>query len=209
MILIFAAHPDDEVLGCGGTIAKFSQKREKVVSVVFSYGEKSNPLLDPKFLTDKRKKESEKACKILGTNEILFLGVEDKPFSNGIGKDLDDELKKIIKKYKPEVIFTHCIDDPHPLHRAVARKVKQLVNKLNVNAQVYTFETGGLFRFVHRNQPKLYIDISDVIEQKKQALAQFDVIHEGLFYYRTLVLLKNRIAGMKIKKKYAEVFYSW
>jgi LmbE family N-acetylglucosaminyl deacetylase len=206
MILIFAAHPDDEILGCGGTIAKFSRKGEKIVCVIFSYGEGSNPILDPKLLAQKRKKESAKADKILGVNRTIFLGLEDNPFSNVIGPEIEKKIENITKRYKPEFIFTHCIDDLNPFHRRVAVKVKRIVDQLKLKPRVYTFETNSLFRLAHRNKPKLYVDISDTIKKKRDALTQFD---EGLLYYKALVLIKNKLAGMRIKRKYAEVFYSW
>ena len=53
-ILVFAAHPDDEVLGCGGTIAKCSREGRKVVTVIFSHGEGSDPLKDQKIVSNKK-----------------------------------------------------------------------------------------------------------------------------------------------------------
>ena len=59
--LVFAAHPDDEVLGAGGTIAKLSREGEDIISVIFSYGEGSDPLKEPESLIQERVKESKRS----------------------------------------------------------------------------------------------------------------------------------------------------
>ena len=54
VIMVFAAHPDDEVIGAGGTIAKYAREGRQVVSVIFSYGEGSDPASEPENIIQKR-----------------------------------------------------------------------------------------------------------------------------------------------------------
>ena len=77
-VLIFAAHPDDDILGCGGTIAKLSQKGLKVHVIFLADGESSrNEIKDIKNLILQRKHNAKKALKILGCQSIKFLDFAD------------------------------------------------------------------------------------------------------------------------------------
>lgn len=209
-VLVFAAHPDDEVLGCGGTLAKYTRKGRRIVVIIFSHGEGSDPIKDPKIVTERRIKESRRAASVLGINEILFLGLSESNFVKHLSKpDAITKVKDILRKYKPGVIFTHTIDDPHPAHRAVTSLVKKLSEKIKPKPQIYTYAISSPFRLFQRELPRLYIDISKTMKLKEKALRMFKSQRTWLIYYRTLILLKNWLAGFKSGCKYAEVFYKW
>jgi len=209
-VLVFAAHPDDEVLGCGGTLAKYAQKGRKIVIVISSHGAGSDPLKDPKIITERRLKESRRALSVLGVDEVLFLGLSDLNFVKQLSKiDTIKRIADILRQYKPDTIFTHTLDDPHPAHRAVTKLVKRLSEKMKPKPQVYTFAISSPFRLFQRELPRLYIDISKTFKLKQRALSMFKSQRTPLVYYKTLILLRNWLAGFKSGFKYAEVFYKW
>ena len=78
-VLVVAAHPDDEVLGCGGTIAKLSKKGLKINILFISDGVSSRKLSQKNFLKElqNRRKACIKACRILGSNKPIFYGLPD------------------------------------------------------------------------------------------------------------------------------------
>ena len=76
-ILILAAHPDDEILGVGGTAAKYAKDKEKIITAVFSLGELTPMWIKPEIIKATRKKESEKAQKIIGISKAYFLDLKD------------------------------------------------------------------------------------------------------------------------------------
>jgi len=208
--IVFVAHPDDEVLGCGGTIAKHVKEGKKVIIVIFSHGEGSEPLTDPKILTEKRVKESRRASALLGCKELIFLGLSDLKFIKEIEEPTTlKKIEDILKKYKPKAIFTHILDDPHPAHRAVANLIKKLVDELKLKTQIFTFTIALPFRFALRRQPRLYVDITETFKLKEKALKMFKSQKKWLLYYSLISLLKNWFAGFKAGCKYAEVFYKW
>lgn len=206
MILVVAAHPDDEVLGCGGTIAKYAKQGKKVVSLIFSDGD---PLNDSKEFIVQRRKESKNAGKVLGLSEVLFLGLPDNPLGPDLkNKATIDKVEKMIVKFNPKKIFTHCLDDPHPAHRSVAKLVKNVIKSNKLKAQVYSFKISNPLKIKHRDTPRLYIDISDTIDLKKAALKEFTTQRKYMLYYGNMAIFSNKLDGVKSGHKYAEVFYS-
>ena len=83
-VLVIAPHMDDEVLGCGGAIASYTDQGHEVTSIIFTYGENSNLNESPKKLAKTRSKESIRAGKILGVKKMFFLGLPDNTLSKEI-----------------------------------------------------------------------------------------------------------------------------
>ena len=65
-IVVLCAHPDDEIIGVGGTIARYSKEGKKIHILVFSYGEKSHPWMQEGVQRHTREKESRKASSMVG-----------------------------------------------------------------------------------------------------------------------------------------------
>jgi len=209
-VLVCVAHPDDEAIGVGGTIAKYAKKGRNVVTIIFSLGEGSNPLLDPEYLTKRRRNESIKVGKMLGVKEVIFMGLGDVGFVKDIAdKEVKRKLRVYFERFKPKTIFTHCIDDPHPHHRAVASLIKDVVDELGVDANIYTFTVTNPLRFIHRERPRLYINISDTFEKKMKALDVFKSQKEYMFYIDPLIRFSAWYHGFRSGNRYAEVFHLW
>ncbi len=209
-ILVAACHPDDEVLGCGGTIAKFMNGEGSVRSVIFSYGENSNIWEDEKELMIKRIEESKKAAEILGLKNVIFLGVPDNLMKKELKEDkIKERFDKILERTNPDIIFTHSVDDPHPAHSAVARFVKSRVNKTKIKSEIYTFNVWSPLRILHRDEPRMVIDITETLKVKKEALKAFESQKMWLHYPGTLSLLKDRFNGLKEGLEAVEVFHKW
>jgi len=210
-ILIFAAHPDDEVLGAGGTIAKYAQAGEHIVSVIFSYGEGSDPTKEPVSLVEERVMESRKAAKLLGIKEVIFLGLSDLKFSDQVGQPATKKkLHDILQKYAPKKIFTHSPDDPHPAHRGVAKLVKEILAQAKIRTEIFSFTISMPIKFTKRDAPRIYVDITKTFPEKLKALKLFKTQkHMLLFYFLPLARAQAWLAGFKARCKYAEIFYKW
>ncbi len=108
-ILVFAAHPDDAELGCGGTIAKHVSLGYKVGVVDLTRGE-----LGTRGTPQTRDQEAKDSAKILGLSVRENLNLRDGFFKN----DEEHQLKVIqmIRKYQPEIVLANAIHDRHPDH---------------------------------------------------------------------------------------------
>jgi len=199
-ILVLAAHPDDEVIGVGGTIAKLS-KKEDIYVIIFTFGS-TFPYSEDKYrIAEKRIKESFYAAKILGIKDIYFIGADFK--MNRIHKDkfLINRIQKVIKDLNPRVLFYHSLTDGHPDHRAVHRFAKRLKGDF----ERYTFEVTSPFDLIS-SRPKLYVDITNVFHIKMKAIEYFISQKQITWFFRYYIPFKARIAGKIIGTKYAEVF---
>lgn len=176
------------------------------MTVIFSFGELS--LLKKELIIKTRMKESKAAAKFLGCKHTVFLGIPD----GRVQTKIDDKriaaiIETIISKYKPTKIFTHSPDDPMTDHTAVYKIVTNALDKLNHSCDVYTFDVWNPFNFRFRNNPKMYIDITNVFEKKIKALKMFKSQQHVMLQLLPVTKIRARIAGIANNCKYAERFY--
>jgi LmbE family N-acetylglucosaminyl deacetylase len=109
--LVFSPHPDDESLGCGGTILKKKKAGATVKLVQVSDGGGSTTLIPRDQLTAMRKQESRKAGQVLGVDDIYFLDLPD----GHLGEDMPSAIERvagILRQESPEEIFVPYIREP-------------------------------------------------------------------------------------------------
>ena len=203
---------DDEVLGCGGTIARHvSQGDEVVVCVV------ANRAYDHKYDTgriDEEKASAEKARKHLGYQRLIFLDLPDEKLDSGI-QEIIIPLEEVYREVAPEIVYICHHGDINQDHRAVfeASMVVLRPHSGNKPRRVLSYEVpsstdqafpiqGAAF------QPNFYVDISEQLIQKLAALGDYEVelrqyphprSPEGIDIYA-----KKR--GIEIGMKAAEAF---
>jgi len=115
-ILVIAPHPDDEVLGCGGTIKKYSKRGDEVYLCLVTKA--YTPDWSKKFL-ESRKKEIPKAGKILGIKETFFLDLPSVRLDTVPQKKLNDLISDCVNRVKPELVFIPHGGDINKDHRLV------------------------------------------------------------------------------------------
>jgi LmbE family N-acetylglucosaminyl deacetylase len=206
-VLVITAHPDDEVFGVGGTIAQFVKQDKKVTVVCFSYGEKSHIWLKKNYTAKMRKAEAAQARKILGYKNEIFLRVDEGEFLEKSAKVARDRLKSIIRRKKPDQIFTHSSHDPHEDHRAINRIVRRIVDQLGCTCDVYTFDVWNVINLRRRDYPLLYVDISDTFRKKIQALRCFKSQWSSIVPLIGFVYARAIINGLNHDVRFAEKFY--
>jgi len=207
-VLILVAHPDDEVLGAGGTIARYSNEGIDVITVIFSSGEGSHPWLKKHVTIETREKETEKVSSILGAKKIINLGLADGTiWRESKGKQIFEEIISIIKEYKPDKIFTHAVDDPHPDHHAVYRVINEVIKMVNYKGHFYSFEVWNPLNIMKRKMPKMYVDVSKTFKIKIKALKCFKSQKLFVFPLLPVTFLRAIVAGFYAHCRYAEAFY--
>jgi len=178
-ILILAAHPDDEVLGCGGTIAKLTDQGA-IVHIAF--------LADGVFSRDGdaaaqhqelqvRRAAAQKACNILGAKSVSFGEFPDNRMDTVALLDIIKVVEELIARHKPEVVFTHHAGDVNIDHRRIheavvtacrpqrGHPVKTLLC-FEVPSSTEWQLTGSAPAFA----PNWFVNISDTLDRKLAAL---------------------------------------
>ncbi len=209
-VFVVCAHSDDQILGAGGTLAKYAREDKAIYTYIIAYGESSHPHLQEEVISSIRVKESLDADKIIGGNGVEFLGVQEGSFTeleniNFIKK----KLKEYILLHKPSKIFTHSWDDFHPDHRATFSAVKSLLIELKIACDGYSFEIWNPFTATNSDYPRLVVDISDTFSIKRKALYRFKSQHVALLTLLPAVYIRATMNGLHYHLKYAEIFYKF
>jgi bacillithiol biosynthesis deacetylase BshB1 len=222
-LLAIGVHPDDVELGCSGTIINELKRGKKVAIVDLTQGE-----LGTRGNIESRYKEAANAAKILGVKTRENLKMRDGFFKNDEEHQL--QLIKIIRKYKPDIIIGNILYDRHPDHgRAghlisdacfLSGLVKIQTNDENGDAQP-KWRPSYVLQFLQDRyqEPDVIIDISDVFEQRMEAIKAYttqfydpnDKSGEPQTYISSPDFLESIIGrarnlGKQIGVKYAEGF---
>lgn len=174
-ILVFAAHPDDELLGLGGTIRRLANDGKTVRAVIMAEGltSRAEKRSDANMseLTELQE-DARRAADIVGYNSIEFCELPDNRMD---GMELLDVIKivsKYVEKYRPDTIFTHHHGDLNIDHRIVCKAVLTAcrpVNNYSVE-RIYAFETPSSteWNFTYSNPfcPNVFFDVSTTINSK-------------------------------------------
>jgi LmbE family N-acetylglucosaminyl deacetylase/GT2 family glycosyltransferase len=163
-VLVFAPHPDDEVFGCGGTLAFQAEAGAEIRVVILTDGGKGDPSGGTEDLTDKRVGESRAAGEHLGLSDYRFLGLPDGALE--VREDLIERLVAELDEFEPELVFGPSPAELHPDHRATSRALMAALSRgperrvllYGINTQV----VAGLL-----------VDITPVNERKRAAIACF------------------------------------
>ena len=208
-IVVFGAHPDDFVIGAGGTIKNYLKEKKNIISVVFSLGEKSHIWLKDKVIKDMRKKETLDANKIIGDkrNKVMFLDLGDQNIYSDYQKEKwEHKLLTLLNQKKPTKLFTHSNEDPHPDHKAVHKITLELYDKMETNPELYIYSVWNPVSF-KTEHPAFYVDISKTFSVKLKALGAFKSQKFHILYPFFLLLVKTIWDGFKIRKRFAEKFF--
>ena len=176
-ILVVAAHPDDEVLGCSGTIARHVSDGDKVYMVFMSDGVTSRSVADSNEV-EARKQAAKNASNILGISESpRFLGFPDNRMDTLALLDIVQTLEQVINEIEPEVIYTHHSGDLNIDHKITHQAVMTACRPQPEFCvrEIYSFEVLSSTEWSTNNPfiPNYYVDISDILELKISAIKAY------------------------------------
>ena len=178
-ILIILAHPDDEIIGCGGTILKFKKKcKIQIIFTCKTYDKRIGKKF--KSLNENRQIIAKNVTKFLKINEPIFLNYHGLSLVRKDITKMSKELYDQIIKFKPETIITHCIDDNHHDHRATAEAALIATRQKNTTSFIkrllYCEIPSATDRLIKKNKnfnPNLFINISKQLKAKLKILNKF------------------------------------
>ena len=214
-ILVIAAHPDDEVLGCGATICKYSKNTN--VNILFisdgvsSRGNKKK--LKSKILS--RKKSALKSAKILGVEKVFFGNFPDNQLDKISLLKITKLIEKHLKRLNPKTIITHHFNDLNVDHRKVSEATITACRPLKSNqvGLILFFEVLSSTEWQISDSkkffnPNWFEDISNFLKVKKKALACYNQELKRYPHSRSFkgVEALARYRGISSGYQYAEGF---
>jgi LmbE family N-acetylglucosaminyl deacetylase len=183
-ILIIAAHPDDETLGCGGTIARHTAQGDFVSVLILADGVTArSTIYNPELEAEKiktRENDARKAMNVLGVQEINFLRLPDNRMDSLPLLEITKKIETHIDRLKPKIIYTHHANDLNIDHRITHHATLTACRPKpgHCVCAIYAFEVlssteweptglGSTFN------PMRFVDISSFLEAKKIAMAAY------------------------------------
>lgn len=214
-VLVVAAHPDDEAIGCFGTLLKHFENKDEI-NVIFLTDGVSSRGINIKN-KEERKKNCLKVLKIIGLTDknVFFLNFPDNKMDTIPLLDVVQEIEKIKKKIKPNILYTHFSNDLNIDHRIAYQAAitasrpspKESVRK------IFCFEILSSTEWSDKNKniflPNYFVDISKFINKKLNAIKIYDKEIKKSPNARSLENIKNlaSLRGSTVGAYYAEAFY--
>jgi LmbE family N-acetylglucosaminyl deacetylase len=183
--LIIVAHPDDEVLGCGGLIPRLAQEGQEVFIAILGEGltaRYAKPAQAEASHIKTLQAQSHLVAKTLQAKEVFHYGLPDNRFDSLPLLEIIKIIEKLIENIKPKVIYTHHAGDLNIDHRLANQAVLTATRPIRNHPvqEIYAFEvpssTEWAFNQLSQSfNPNVFVDISDTLNLKLKAL----------YYYQT------------------------
>ncbi|MCL4392675.1 PIG-L family deacetylase [Patescibacteria group bacterium] len=226
IILAVSAHEDDLEFGCSGTISKWVKEGASAYYLILTDGSRGSDIKGTKKddLIKTRAKEEENAAKILGVKEVFFGNFKDGELKDS--SEVREKIVRTIRTIKPDIVITM---DPeilynaefgyinHPDHieagRATifsvfpySRNLMSFTTLLKEGLEPHKVKDLYLITF-DRKKLNTFIDISETIELKTEALKQHKSQYDNFKELKSNIIMMSKMIGKESKKyKYAEAF---
>lgn len=207
-----AAHPDDEILGVGGTILKHVKNGDQVSILVLGDGESSR---EAKVDIEKRENQAKRVIQALGAKEMILKKLPDNQFDSLPLLEIIKEVEAVIRQVKPEIIYTHCPTDLNVDHRLTFQAVLTACRPqpgFGVK-KILAFETLSSTEWQIKDQSHLFLpteyhDIAEFIDQKVEILKIYQDELRDYPHPRSVegVKILAQYRGIEVGYHYAEAF---
>ena len=216
-ILVVAAHPDDELLGCGGTIATLGAAHETHIAIL---GEGVTSRFDSRSDSDaaaleKLKSDARSVGSLLGARSVDFAGLPDNRFDDLPLLEIVKHVERLVDRLRPEVIYTHHPGDLNIDHGLTFRAVMTATRPVAECPvkEIYAFEVASSTEWAFQRiepafKPNVFVNIADTIEIKVEGMAQYETEGRSFPHPRSAEALRAQARhwGSVVGLEYAEAF---
>lgn len=213
-VLVVCAHPDDETLGCGGTMLKHVAAGDEVTWIVVTQAHE--PAWDPETIA-RKSIEVERAAEAYGVVEVVRLGFPSSRLDTTPRAELMEALNLVVERVRPDTVYVVSPGDVHGDHKDVYQAMLAILKAFRMGPlgvrRVLAYETlsstdaappdvGRVFI------PTVYVDVSDWLERKLEIMGLYetegqpDPMPRGPDAIRALA----RYRGATVGVRYAEAF---
>ena len=183
-ILVFAAHPDDEVLGCGATIARHAANGDLVTIAIFAEGITSRS--DDPADADASELatlhgQAQKAADLLGAQELVLFDFPDNRMDTVAHLDVIKRMEELVDRVQPQTIYIHHGGDLNVDHQVIFRAALTATRPMEggVVREVLAFEVPSSTEWAFQQlapvfRPNVFVDVSSTLDKKLEAMAMYD-----------------------------------
>ncbi len=215
-VLVIAAHPDDEILGCGGTVARHVREGDEVETLIVAEGATSRG--DGQNYVAELRLASQAAAKVLGSRSPRFLALPDNRLDSMYLLDIVQLIEAVVSEVKPKIVYTHFGGDLNIDHQIVSRAVVTACRPVGPDAAmaIYAFETVSSTEWQDTTcnvpfSPNRYVDIAGTLGYKVEALEQYSSEMRPFPHARSyenvkaLASLRGGTSGLKFAEAFMTV----
>jgi N-acetylglucosamine malate deacetylase 1 len=202
-VLVLAPHPDDEAIGCGGTIRALTSAGVRCDVLFMTVGEKSYMPQSPTPISFAKAARAKKgmayeACNILGVSEVFYLGGSDGELHEQLWRW--EQLVEIVNRNVYQRIFCPWAHDTHSDHAATFRILEKAAPHFNQEASFWFYE---VWSPLVANQ---VVGVDQTIDAKMRAIAVYEESCEDVDYVSHFLGLSRYRSLLLKSSKYAEAF---
>ena len=209
IIFVIAPHPDDEVLGCGGTLLRLNNEGAEIHWVIVTKMGKEYSKTEKKNRQNLIKDISKK-FNFFKVHQLSYLSGE---ISDKSMKNMIINFSNLIRNFSPSIIFMPFYGDVHSDHRIIANAVISASKPFRAKSvkTLLAYEVPSETNFAYKDffQPKIYYDISNYIDEKINILKLYKIELAQHPFPRSLESSRNlaKIRGSESNNLYAEAFH--
>ena len=174
-VLVVAVHPDDETLGCGGTLLKHKSNNDEIHWLIVTDIKESEGF--NKSTIEKRKNEIDKVKRLFNFNSVSKLGLSTAKIDEYSMSSLIEKISSVINKVKPHIIYLPFKGDIHSDHKHVFNAAYSCTKSFRYPfiKIIYMMETLSETEFSLSTKdesfiPNVFVDISDYMDKKIEAI---------------------------------------
>ena len=216
-VLVIAAHPDDEVLGMGGTIAKLVKEGSVVDVLIVTDGSSSQYRESDRLgeIIEAKKLETRNCANVLGVRDIYYGGLPDMKLDCTPHIDINQAIERVIDKVQPDTVFTHFWGDVNMDHQNVYKSTLVTVRPVlgQVVRNLYCYRVPSSTEWTPNKEdtmfmPNYFVDIEQYAEQKYKAFACYSTELRDYPHPRSVQYLResDKAAGLRVGMLAAEEF---
>lgn len=216
-VLVISAHPDDEVLGCGGTIARLSSEGTECHLLIVTDGS-SSQYRDSDHLHDiiEAKKSETKGCAdLMGFKSIHYGELPDMKLDTIPHIRINQVIENVIDELQPDTVFTHFWGDVNRDHQEVYKSTLVAVRPVmgQVVKELYCYRVPSSTEWTPNKgdtmfMPNVFVDITEYAEQKYKAFACYSTELRDYPHPRSVQYLRetDKTTGLRVGLLAAEEF---
>ena len=175
-VLVVAAHPDDEVLGPGGTLAKHVDAGDEVHALIVTEG--TTTQYNDKSLIDQKRTAARSCADRLGLENVHFGDLIDMKLDMTAHVEVNAVIEETVEAVAPDIVYTHSPHEVNNDHVAVYESTLVAARPESGISRICTYETPSSTEWIgsdrRRFAPDWYVDISGHVEKKVEAFTEYE-----------------------------------